>query len=173
MRRSSKKRLVAALFLAVAALTVLAVVGSRSGREFRWLDFIFGADGYTVIDGDTIRVAGVGPVRYIGIDSPERGERYYDEASKYNRKLLAQGKLSLSYDRERYDRYGRTLAYVYVRGDEGGFIFVNGEMVRAGWAKAFEVPPNTTFAPVFRRVEEEAKHAGRGMWAKNLREAEN
>ncbi len=172
MRRSSRRRLVAALFLAVAALTALAVLGSRSGREFRWLDFLFGAAGYTVVDGDTIRVAGVGPVRYIGVDSPERGERYYDEASKYNRQLLARGKLSLSYDRERYDRYGRTLAYVYVRG-EGGPVFVNEEMVRAGWARALEVPPNTTFAPLFRRTEEEAKRAGRGMWATGSRGAED
>jgi micrococcal nuclease len=159
--------------LAVAALTVLAVLGSRSGREFRWLDFLFGAGGYTVVDGDTIRVAGVGPVRYIGVDSPERGDRYYDEASRYNRQLLARGRLSLSYDRDRYDRYGRTLAYVYVRGDEGGAVFVNEEMVRAGWASAFEVPPNTTFAPLFRRAEEEAKRAGRGMWAERPAEAED
>jgi endonuclease YncB( thermonuclease family) len=173
MRPSSKKRLAAALFLAVAALTVLAVLGSRSGREFRWLDFLFGSGGYSVVDGDTIRVAGVGPVRYIGIDAPERGERYYDEASRYNRKLLARGKLSLSYDLDRYDRYGRTLAYVYVRGDEGGSVFVNEEIVRAGWAKALEVPPNTTFAPLFRRAEDEARRAGRGMWAESREEAES
>jgi endonuclease YncB( thermonuclease family) len=173
MRRSSKKRLAAALFLAVAALTAMALWGSRSGREFRWLDFLFGAGGYSVVDGDTIRVAGVGPVRYIGVDSPERGEPYYDDALRYNRELLARGRLSLIYGRERYDRYGRTLAYVYVRAEDGRSIFVNEELVRAGWAKALEVPPNTACAPLFRRAEEEARRGGRGMWAKKRGGAES
>jgi endonuclease YncB( thermonuclease family) len=172
MRPSSKKRLAAALFLAVAAVTAAAFVVSRSGREFRWMAFLFGAGGYGVVDGDTIRVTGVGPVRYIGVDAPERGEPFYDEARRYNEELLSLGELSLSYDRERYDRYGRTLAYVYVRAEGGRTIIVNEELVRAGWATTLEIPPNTAFALLLRRAEEDARRRGRGMWAAGRRDGE-
>ena len=173
MRRSSKKRLSATLVLAVAAVTAAVVVVSRSGREFRWLDLLFGAGGYGVVDGDTIRVASVGPVRYIGVDAPERGEPFYDEARRYNEQLLSQGKLALTYGRDRYDRYGRTLAYVYVRTDAGRSVFVNEELVRAGWATTLEIPPNTEYALLLRRAQEEARRNGRGMWAAGRRNGEN
>lgn len=151
--------------MVAAALTAAAFVVSRSGREFGWRNFIFGAGGYGVVDGDTIRVAGIGPVRYIGVDAPERGEAFYDEARRYNAELLSAGKLSLAYGGGRYDRYGRTLAYVYVRDEAGRSLFVNEELLRAGWARTLEIPPNTEFAATFRRAEEEARRAGRGMWA--------
>ncbi len=118
-----------------------------------------------MVDGDTIRLAGVGPVRYIGVDAPERGEPFYGEARRYNAELLSRGELSLRYGRDRRDRYGRALAYVYVRADAGRTVFVNEELVRAGWATALEVPPNTEFARAFRRAEEEARRRRRGVWA--------
>lgn len=36
-----------------------------------------------VIDGDTVEMAGVGRVRLIGVDTPERGEECFDEATAY------------------------------------------------------------------------------------------
>jgi micrococcal nuclease len=165
MRRSSRKRLFAALAAAAAVLIAVALAFSRSGRELRWWSSSVGGKGYRVIDGDTIRLADLGPVRYIGVDAPERGRPFYGEARRYNAELLSRGEPSLRFGRGRYDRYGRTLAYVYVRTDAGRTVFVNEELVRAGWAKALEVPPNTGFARTFRRAEEEARRGGRGMWA--------
>ncbi|NIT35306.1 MAG: nuclease [candidate division Zixibacteria bacterium] len=165
MRRSSRKRLFAALVAVAAALVAVALAFSRSGRELRWWSASGGGKGYYVVDGDTIRLAGVGPVRYIGVDAPERGEPFYGEARRYNAELLSRGELSLRYGRDRRDRYGRALAYVYVRADAGRTVFVNEELVRAGWATALEVPPNTEFARAFRRAEEEARRRGRGVWA--------
>jgi len=134
-----------------------------------------GADGgeYSVIDGDTIELRDVGRVRYIGIDAPERDEPYYDEARQYNERLLSEGEISLGYGRERYDRYERTLAYVYVRTEAGRSVFVNEEMVRAGWAKTLEIPPNIEYAPRLRRAEDEARRYGRGIWAAGPRNGES
>lgn len=171
MPRFSKNRLVVPLTLAVGAITIIAVIAARSGGEFGWRSFLFGDGAQSVVDGDTIRVASVGSVRYIGIDAPERDEPFYDEAREYNEQLLSQGEISLAYGVERYDRYGRTLAYVYVRTEEGRLIFVNEEMLRAGWARTLEIPPNTEYAPRLRRAEEEARRYGRGMWAAGPRNA--
>ena len=73
-----------------------------------------------VIDGDTLVVQGVGTVRLIGVDTPEtvdprRPVQFFGkEASAFTRRM-AQGKVvRLEFDVERKDRFGRTLAYVYL-----------------------------------------------------------
>ncbi len=83
-----------------------------------------------VIDGDTIQVCCVFgdrvKVRYIGVDTPEthhpmRGvERYGMEAAEANRKLVDGKTVRLEFDVQQLDRYGRTLAYVYL--EDGTFV---------------------------------------------------
>lgn len=79
-----------------------------------------------VVDGDTIRVS-VGGVtenlRYIGIDTPERGQPGYDAATTANRALLTPALYVVS-DRSDCDLYDRLLRYVYT--DAG--VMVNAEM---------------------------------------------
>lgn len=169
MRRYSNKPIITALVVAVAVVLALAVAIARTDRTGYWRELLGGRGGYRVIDGDTIKMNGVGSVRYIGIDAPERDQPYYDEARRYNAELLAKGDIRLEYDRARFDRYGRTLAYVYVRDAAGRTIFVNEELVRAGWAVPLEIPPDVDFAATFRRAEEEARREGRGMWADRTR----
>jgi len=165
MRRSSKRSLATALVVAAAVVTALAVAIARTGGPGYWQYLFPSRAGYRVVDGDTIKLDGGESVRYIGIDAPERDEPYYRDARRYNEELLARGEMRLAYGRARYDHYGRTLAYVYVRAENGEVTFVNEELVRAGWATTLEVPPNVAFASAFRRAEEEARRAGRGMWA--------
>jgi micrococcal nuclease len=63
--------------------------------------------------------------------------------------------------RERTDRYGRMLAYVYLI-DSGRF--VNAELLRRGYARTLEIPPNTDFADRFDRLQRRARDSGRGLW---------
>jgi len=165
-RRSFSSRFFFAVALAVAGLAAVGLVALRSGRELGWWRGAATGPGYEVVDGDTIRLDNGGRVRYIGIDAPERGEAFYDDARRYNQELLARGPLRLAYDRERSDRYGRTLAYVFVRGDDGRDVFVNEELVRAGWARTMEVYPNVGYAATFRAAEAKARRRRRGMWAR-------
>lgn len=68
-----------------------------------------------VIDGDTIDVRVGGErerVRFYGIDTPERGERCYDEATDRNEALVGSQVLLLADARER-DPGGRLLRYVF------------------------------------------------------------
>jgi len=96
-------------------------------------------------------------VRYIGIDTPERGRPCFEQASRANERLLERGALRLEYDVERRDRYGRLLAYVYA-----GEVFVNAELVRRGFARRYTVPPNVRHAGDFGRLERRARRDGRG-----------
>jgi micrococcal nuclease len=117
-----------------------------------------------IIDGDTIDIATGQRVRYIGIDTPEvypEREAYGMEAWQANRNLVEGKKVRLEQDVSQTDKYGRLLRYVYV-----GDTFVNAELVRLGLAEAKAYPPDTRYQDLLEQLEEEARQAGRGMWAK-------
>lgn len=126
-----------------------------------------------VVDGDTVKVRlptrhRTVTVRYIGVDTPESvkpGEPvqcYAKQASHFNERLVDGRRVRLRIGRERTDRYGRMLAYVYLL--DGGR-FVNAELVRRGYARTLEIPPNTDFADRFDRLERRARSKGRGLWS--------
>lgn len=117
-----------------------------------------------VIDGDTIVVQGSYRVRYIGIDTPEvrpQPKAYAMEAWQANRRLVEGKAVRLERDVSETDRYGRLLRYVFVDG-----VFVNAELVRQGLARAKAYPPDIKYQDYLERLEQEAKRAGRGMWAR-------
>ena len=123
-----------------------------------------------VVDGDTIRINTDEFVRYIGIDTPEirrkvRGRWKYDpdpfgeDAKRFNMKLVKGQVVRLEFDVQKKDKYGRLLAYVYQ--DD---VFVNLELVKAGYAKLFTKSPNVKYVKEFRRALHEAKKNKRGLW---------
>jgi micrococcal nuclease len=123
-----------------------------------------------VVDGDTIHVSIAGrpdTVRYIGMDTPETHKPgtpvqcFGPAASAFNARLVAGRRVRLRYDVERRDRYGRLLAYVY-RVPDG--LFVNAELVRAGYARQLTIPPNVAHATLFARLVRAARNARRGLW---------
>ena len=121
-----------------------------------------------VVDGDTIEVLIGGEeedLRYIGVDTPESVapgepvECYGEEASDFNAGLVEGEVVTLVFDAELRDQYGRLLAYVYV-----GDLLVNGELLTHGYARTLEIEPNTAKAQRFERLEQRAGAAGRGLW---------
>lgn len=114
-----------------------------------------------VIDGDTVKLNGGEKVRYLGIDAPERGEPFYRKAKKRNTALV-EGRLVklVVCGPEPKDRYGRTLAWVYVDGQS-----VNETLLREGLAKALIIPPCAAGKEAeLRRIEAEAIKDRAGVW---------
>ena len=118
-----------------------------------------------VVDGDTVVLSDGRTLRYIGIDTPERGQPFYEVAKNFNRKLVLGRVVELEFDIERYDRYGRSLAYVFVKDAKGKRIFVNAELIRNGFAKVYTKPPNVRYADLFVRLQKEAREKRRGLWS--------
>ncbi len=120
-----------------------------------------------VVDGDTIIVEGVGRVRLIGVDTPETVhpnrpvEFFGKEASAFAKRLLEGKRVRLEYDQERRDRYGRTLAYVYLADGT----FVNAEIIRRGYGHAYTRSP-FRHMEAFRLFEREARNNRRGLWGR-------
>lgn len=123
-----------------------------------------------VVDGDTVdatleRTKGTVRVRLIGVDTPEKVDPrkpvqcFAEEASRFTEQL--EGALVLlDYDVERYDRYGRTLAYVFL---QDGRLF-NLVLVREGYAQPYTVPPNVRYQELFVQAAARAREEGRGLW---------
>jgi micrococcal nuclease len=128
-----------------------------------------------VVDGDTLVVAPEAVVRLIGVDTPETVrpehpvEPWGPEAAEFTRAFVAGGSVRLSFDRERFDRYGRHLAYVWV-----GERMLNEELLRAGLARW---EPQFRYAePIkrrFREAQKEAQRAQMGIWSQNNFSADN
>ncbi len=131
-----------------------------------------------MVDGDTIhaRLSGgrVEKIRFIGMDTPEstnRVEPYGKEASARARKLLDGAAVFLELDLDLRDRYGRLLAYIWlrrpVRADAADVRanMVNAIMVRDGYAQVATYPPNVRYVDDFLALQREARAANRGLWA--------
>ena len=117
-----------------------------------------------VIDGDTIDVLANGRayrVRYIGVDTPEREEPFYDEATQANRQLVDGQELILVKDVSETDRYGRLLRYIYLTDGT----FVNAELLRLGYARLVTFPPDVAQQEQFQQFQTSAREASRGLWA--------
>lgn len=135
-----------------------------------FLSDLIGDDVYRVkrvVDGDTVVLedASSTNVRYLGIDSPEAqsldgpGDPLSDEARKINKNLVEGKRVRLEFDKERFDHYGRTLAYVFV-----GDTFVNEEILKSGLARVLIIKPNDRHAERLLNAEKEARDHRRGIW---------
>ncbi|MHC4872018.1 MAG: thermonuclease family protein [Planctomycetota bacterium] len=117
-------------------------------------------------DGDTIELDKGEKVRILNINAPETWEKKNDKwvrkknadprgikAYEFLRSFEGK-KVRLSFDKEKKDKYERTLAHVYAI-DEG--IDLGAELIRRGWADVLIIPPNFKRAKEYRALEKEAK----------------
>lgn len=131
----------------IAGIGAVALVGAGAAAAV-----VVGSDTTVerVVDGDTVDVStwsGTKRVRLLNINAPELAhdgapeECLAQEAKDRLEELLPAGTtVTLEYDVDRQDRYGRELAGVFV-GDD----FVNEQIVSEGFAHAVVFEPNRKF----------------------------
>lgn len=121
------------------------------------------------VDGDTLLLGNGVRVRLIGVNTPETVkanwpvEPFGPEAKEFTARFVAQchGQVRLQLDRERKDKFGRLLAYVWA-GDR----LLNEELIREGLGKAeLQYPYTSSMKTRFRHAEEDARAASRGIWS--------
>lgn len=108
-----------------------------------------------VIDGDTLVING-SSIRLLGINTPEKGELYYQEAKDFLENKTLYKIVKLESAQEDKDRYDRKLRYVFI-GKEN----VNLELVEKGLA-------NTYFPSGKDRYYNEFKNAWKKCAVNNL-----
>jgi len=88
-------------------------------------------------------------------------EPWGPEASQFTKQFLLTGRVRLQLDKEREDRYRRTLAYVWV-GDR----MLNEELIRSGLGRAqTQYNFSQSMKRRFEKAEREAKEHRRGIWS--------
>lgn len=121
------------------------------------------------IDGDTLLVSMEGQevsVRLIGVDAPEsvhpeteKNMPEGEQAAQWMKSYISGKSVSLEYDQERIDQYGRTLAYVYA--DD---TLLEDLLLENGLARTLTMEPNTRYQIHFEQLEKEARSSGAGFW---------
>jgi len=145
------------------------------GRSYNYADILV----TRAVDGDTLVLESGERVRLIGIDTPEMHEskKLYRDAQRtqqdistiqalgrqsyeFTRNLVEGKRVSLEFDVEKYDRYKRLLAYVYLKDGT----FVNAKIVEEGYASLMTYPPNVKYADLFLKLYRQARENKRGLW---------
>lgn len=117
-----------------------------------------------IVDGDTIHVLLDGvdqAVRYIGIDTPERGQPGYQAATEANRRLVEGQTVYLAKEISETDRNGRLLRQLYLADGR----WVNGELAAQGWAQPVKYPPDILKATELEALTLGAAQAKQGFWS--------
>ena len=93
---------------------------------------------YKVVDGDTIWVEGIGKIRFVQVNTPERGEPGYHEAKDYVKEKCLGKTVYLDIDdKKHYDKYNRTLAIIYTEN-----LDINRELLNENLAEIMYIPPS-------------------------------
>ncbi len=145
------------------------------GKTYNYADVLV----TRAVDGDTLVLETGERVRLIGIDTPEihSSNKLYRDAQRssqdvetikklglqsyeFTKKLVEGKRVSMEFDAQKYDKYDRLLAYVYLKDGT----FVNAEIVRQGYASLLTIPPNVKYSDLFLKLYREAREAKRGLW---------
>lgn len=143
------------LISSVAHAGTLSIIG-----QSRWVQVA------EVFDGDTFRTRSGERIRLLGINTPEVAhhnqpeQAYSKEAKRRLKQLISDKTVQLRLDREKKDRYGRTLAQVYLR--DGSW--VNNKLVLEGLAQVYTFMPNYRWTERLLQSEIQARSENRGLW---------
>jgi micrococcal nuclease len=167
-RRFSVKK---SFFFLVILITIAAVIGvyfiGKGVAAYREQKSMhrFEAVVARVIDGDTVVTDSGEKIRLLGVDTPELHhpdfpeQPFAKEARQYVVERIGGKKCVFEYtDMDHYDKYGRTLAFIYIDGD-----LVNSELVKKGFGYA---SPNKYLSKTreFLILENIARKFRSGLW---------
>ena len=123
-RRHTRWYVSAGVVVAVAILIVVVRLVEQIGPDRAPTDRFVVA---RIVDGDTVELRGGDVLRLLAIDTPEKGEPFYNEATELLRELSFNQTAEIEFTGRRRDKYGRLLGYLYIDS-----LFVNREILRRG-----------------------------------------
>jgi micrococcal nuclease len=153
---TQKKKLIAAYVIIslIAVFTLNYLTGSFVKKYPRYKATIT-----SVIDGDTVTTENGEKVRLLGINAPEKGQFYYEEAKRALERMVGNKSVELEIDTKDKDAYGRSLRYIFV--DDS---FVNLEMVKSGYAHTYIIYPNVRYKALLTEAQNFAREKKLGIW---------
>ncbi len=114
-----------------------------------------------VIDGDTVVVKG-NSLRLLGINAPEKGEAQYDRAKEYLEDLVLNKTVYYEEGREKRDKYGRLLAYLFIDGEN-----INLKLIKRGFANIYFPSGKDKYYSEFKATWEECVEENKNLCKKS------
>ena len=112
-----------------------------------------------IIDGDTIKLENGETVRLLGINTPEKGQPYYEESTNRLRELIEGKEVILESDIDDKGQYGRLLRYIFLNGEN-----INVKLVEEGLATVYIISPNMKYETELKNAENKAKKLKLNIW---------
>ncbi|MEK6845087.1 MAG: thermonuclease family protein [Nanoarchaeota archaeon] len=120
-------------------LTLVLLIIFLISINYSWLDSLvidsFSDDEFVkidrVIDGDTVK-SNETSIRLLGINTPEKNEKYYQEAKDSLNEMILNKTVRFEYGKDKKDRYNRTLAYIFLNNEN-----INLKQVERGFANYY------------------------------------
>ena len=140
------------LLLIIIAVTVILILLKRDvvhpsepeGLEYGTVEFVIDGDTFVFKNKEGIESR----IRMIGIDAPESASHIESQnteagrlATEFVKSHLEGKRVGLEYDVQTTDRYGRTLAYVWLDGE-----LFNKRVLEEGHAELLIIPPNEKYS---------------------------
>jgi len=118
-----------------------------------------------VSDGDTVKLAGQGSIRLIGVDCPEKAQPGGKEATEFATRALLNKEVEVELcAKQPTDRYGRGLGFIYVEDRTGRRVLFNAELVKQGYGRVYSLRPCTVNELEWNGYYEDARQARRGLF---------
>ena len=143
------------LLLFTILLRTTGTPAAQTWHSVRWVN-----------DGDTVVLSTGQRVRFIGLNAPEidhedqKAQPLGYQARSFNKNLVLSQRIRLEYDVERLDRYGRSLAYVFL--EDGTFL--NARLLQAGLAFYLYRKPNLKHSKILLQAQRQAMELKKGLW---------
>lgn len=130
-----------------------------------------------IVDGDTLFIAPPledgNEIRLVGIQAPKLplGRKNFEawplssEAKDLLSDLTLGEQTALSFGGSQRDRYGRWLAHLHITTGPNEGLWIQGEMLRQGFARVYSFADNRSKVDEMLALEREARQARRGIWA--------
>ncbi len=112
-----------------------------------------------ITDGDTIVIEGGERVRLLGIDTPEKGKSYYNEAKQFLEERILMKTVKLEKSVENKDQYGRLLRYVWINNT-----LANLELIERGLASSYFYNEAEKYRELIADAEKKAIENKIGIW---------
>jgi len=153
-----------------SVLFCLLALASPAVAESKAKGTVFSGHVVRVIDGDTLVLDGDRRVRLLDINTPEmnydsgKPEPYAQEATDALRRMVFGQYVTVETGHKAKDGYGRWLGHVYMRTASGGSAWVNGTLVREGYAHIYSFADNAMYTSELGAYEAIARANKRGLW---------
>ena len=159
-RRNTRRWVSAGVVVVVALIIVTVRLVEQVGFDRAPTDrFVI----TKIVDGDTVELRGGDVLRLLAIDTPERGEPFYDEAADVLRELSFGRTAEIEFGSQRRDKYGRLLGYLYIDS-----VFVNREILRRGLGYLYLFRDNDLKQDAVGKLlaaQRQAIREGIGLWS--------